>query len=52
MLNMLDKFALLPPSPGPFPHKEGRGAKGSEPENGDESPSLLVGEGFRVGVKR
>ena len=49
MLNVVDKFASLPPSPGPFPHKEGRGANDSEPEIGDESSSPLVGEGFRVG---
>ncbi len=48
--NELNTLACLPPSPSPFPHKEGRRAKDSETVNGDESPSLLVGEGFRVGA--
>ena len=38
-----------PPSPGPFPHKEGRGAK--ESEIVEKSPSLILGEGFGVGAK-
>ena len=35
----------FPPSPDPFPHKEGRGANAPS-----GSPSLLMGEGFGVGV--
>ncbi len=34
-------MVIKPPSPGPFPQNEGRGAK--ESEIGTESPSLLMG---------
>jgi len=37
----------FPPSPHPFPHKEGRGANARRRFG---SPSLFMGEGFRVGV--
>lgn len=42
-----DEGGVGPPSPGPFPHKEGRGEKNRCGRVG--SPALILGEGFRAG---